>query len=653
MKRNKIRENWFKSVSGSRKNSVPTSLVRKRLSYTRVKFVTFYTRNVINYCNFRRLQNDISSLSYDSRDARNELEICKRQVEDLKRQLQHYVAEIKRTEDLITNKELERNELLDQFKSLSQEANVLESNNHTLESEANQCKVQLSVALDHSTEMERRVEHQENTIRSYEKQIADLSAQVARLEVQLKQTTREQEQCNTEMKQMRDLCQKLDKDKDTLKNELYNKEDRQSQSQRVTNKLNAEMATLREALEEEKSRLEGVEKLLIEARRETTSQRLLNQDLQHEIKELQQTVRDLKEKLLNCETKYKDRKSKVVRTELSDGQGSDQIIPDGYSSPTKSDVPKKRTSLLSTKTLTQHARSHGVFDLTSLETLSERNAQDAKVNRKNLERCDESTHKKLLAKVAIGQPIYCPVCRELIKPRKKAEIEKSPQTGLHNVAKNVDQKQGTIKTTSESSKNEAPGPISLASVKSLTWEDKQLIRMKSKGQTDLTCFEKNDNARGANGKNDNADTKEAQPPGFREVKNVGSDPSIWSEFNMVNDYVPRMKTCRCPKCVSEISLSEPDIRSPIDTAACLKEKSKPSDPNDAKRGAFCKKSQNKPGKGNKEAKSQLSSSSENTEVQTKFDQSSDSSAVFHKVFCVDGVGIKCHCCISSFRRKDD
>ncbi|CAG9762446.1 unnamed protein product [Ceutorhynchus assimilis] len=64
--------------------------------------------------------------------------------------------------------------------------------------------------------MERRVKHQENTIRSYEKQIADLSAQVARQE-QLKQTTREQEQCNTEMKQIRDLCQK---DKDTLKNEL-------------------------------------------------------------------------------------------------------------------------------------------------------------------------------------------------------------------------------------------------------------------------------------------------------------------------------------------------------------------------------------------------------------------------------------------------
>lgn len=53
---------------------------------------------------FRRLQNDLSSVTCDCREARNELEISKRQVEDLKRQLQHYVAEVKRFEDLMSQK---------------------------------------------------------------------------------------------------------------------------------------------------------------------------------------------------------------------------------------------------------------------------------------------------------------------------------------------------------------------------------------------------------------------------------------------------------------------------------------------------------------------------------------------------------------------
>jgi hypothetical protein len=52
----------------------------------------------------RRLQDDLCSVTCDCRDSRKELELYKRQVDDLKTQLQHYVAEVKRTEDLISNK---------------------------------------------------------------------------------------------------------------------------------------------------------------------------------------------------------------------------------------------------------------------------------------------------------------------------------------------------------------------------------------------------------------------------------------------------------------------------------------------------------------------------------------------------------------------
>lgn len=53
---------------------------------------------------FRRIQNELTSCVAECRQAKNELEIAKRQIEDLKTQLQHYVAEVKRTEDLISQK---------------------------------------------------------------------------------------------------------------------------------------------------------------------------------------------------------------------------------------------------------------------------------------------------------------------------------------------------------------------------------------------------------------------------------------------------------------------------------------------------------------------------------------------------------------------
>lgn len=53
---------------------------------------------------FRRLQDDLAACAADNKRTQNDLDIARRQVDDLRRQLQHYVAEVKRTEDLISQK---------------------------------------------------------------------------------------------------------------------------------------------------------------------------------------------------------------------------------------------------------------------------------------------------------------------------------------------------------------------------------------------------------------------------------------------------------------------------------------------------------------------------------------------------------------------
>lgn len=68
-------------------------------------------------------------------------------------------------------KEVERSELLDQFRTLSNEAAHLETSNHNLVTEANQSKVQLSVALEHATDLEKKVESHQAIVQAYEKQV--------------------------------------------------------------------------------------------------------------------------------------------------------------------------------------------------------------------------------------------------------------------------------------------------------------------------------------------------------------------------------------------------------------------------------------------------------------------------------------------------
>ncbi|XP_050293556.1 early endosome antigen 1-like isoform X3 [Anthonomus grandis grandis] len=357
----------------------------------------------------RRLQNELAEKTCDCKDARTELELAHRQVEDLKRQLQHYVAEVKRTEDIISHKELERNELLDQFRCLSQEANILESNNHTLETEATQSKIQLSVALDHSSELERKLDHYEVIIKSYEKQIQDLTGQVARLELQLKQKTMEQEQCNADIKEMRELCVKLDADKANLRSELYSKEDCQFQAQKVNEKFGTEKEALQRALNREKNSLEGVEKLLNETRYQVTQQKLLNQELLEEVGALKKKIEELEDRLTlhgfksnrlrnMSDIKMPSKVNSILSTKTlkqtniyhgSDGllqgaldlldikeneiKGNETALKD--INPTKDQAkPARKTSILSTKTLENIEKYHGsdgklqgVMDLTKLQ----------------------------------------------------------------------------------------------------------------------------------------------------------------------------------------------------------------------------------------------------------------------------------------------
>jgi centrosomal protein CEP135 len=51
-----------------------------------------------------RLQDDLAAVSCEVRNLRNELEASKAESHDLKRQLQTYVCEVRRAEDLISQK---------------------------------------------------------------------------------------------------------------------------------------------------------------------------------------------------------------------------------------------------------------------------------------------------------------------------------------------------------------------------------------------------------------------------------------------------------------------------------------------------------------------------------------------------------------------
>lgn len=88
----------------------------------------------------RRLLNNLAEVECDSRTMKTKLIDADKEIERLKRQLQQYVQEVQRAEELLHRKEEERNEMLDQYRTLSHDAVALEGTNQSLELEAAESK---------------------------------------------------------------------------------------------------------------------------------------------------------------------------------------------------------------------------------------------------------------------------------------------------------------------------------------------------------------------------------------------------------------------------------------------------------------------------------------------------------------------------------
>lgn len=101
----------------------------------------------------------------------NKLDCASKEICDLKQQLQNYVSDVSHIEDILENKERERNEMLDNFRQLSHEASSLENTNNCLANEATNAKSELGLLNAKICDLKMRLEDSESTARSYQQQV--------------------------------------------------------------------------------------------------------------------------------------------------------------------------------------------------------------------------------------------------------------------------------------------------------------------------------------------------------------------------------------------------------------------------------------------------------------------------------------------------
>ncbi|XP_059479846.1 centrosomal protein of 135 kDa isoform X2 [Neocloeon triangulifer] len=267
----------------------------------------------------KRLQDDLSASLKDCKISKRDLDIAQRDVEDLKQRLQNYVSEVQRIENLLSNKEEERNALLEQFHSLSQEAIELETHNTSLKSEAHQVKHSLEVTTGQVSHLEDQLSASKELIFGYESQVVNLTRLVKNLEVELRTVKEQSESFEKDLNAVHELCMKLDSQKESLEDDLKLSNKRSLELEANCAKLKSELETLNLQLQRELASKGAIESVLEENREESMKQRLTNVEMAQELDKIRSEVTKMRQ------TQDRDDVSRYTRVAAEKSQEVDAL----------------------------------------------------------------------------------------------------------------------------------------------------------------------------------------------------------------------------------------------------------------------------------------------------------------------------------------
>ncbi|CAK1545006.1 unnamed protein product [Leptosia nina] len=235
----------------------------------------------------KHLQNSLADANGSLKITKIELEKSRREVDGLKQQLQHYVAEIRRIEELLSQKEAERSDMLEHFASLSVEANILENTNHSLESESASKSLQLQSYISKIQCLEEKVIDKDKLIDSQAARIATLTCNISSMEQEIRLITEEKSVLEQNVHYLKKMCQGLQVNQKASINDTDS--ELKLYESRIRNLSNA-----KEKLELERKELTEkiltTENLLTNARKEIIELKLALQDATTETKSLQERV---------------------------------------------------------------------------------------------------------------------------------------------------------------------------------------------------------------------------------------------------------------------------------------------------------------------------------------------------------------------------
>ncbi|XP_044317491.1 centrosomal protein of 135 kDa isoform X2 [Drosophila rhopaloa] len=249
----------------------------------------------------RRMMDQLSDAQVEVRTLQNKLADSEKQVANMKQQLHKYVQEVKKAEDLLTQKDKERDEMLDHYQCLTQDQATLEGNNHSLECEAAEFRRQICELECEVRGLKDQLQGRQCALDDMEVQLTAARASTRCLERELENARDDLRVQKVDLEARKELCDKLDVEKGKLNAELNEVNEIRKKLERQCEKLRDELrqsSALNQITTETTDQMLG--RLHNDQQRQEDGDIRAKNEMERLQRQLQQTLSHLQEERERC-----------------------------------------------------------------------------------------------------------------------------------------------------------------------------------------------------------------------------------------------------------------------------------------------------------------------------------------------------------------
>ncbi|KAM9797567.1 centrosomal protein of 135 kDa isoform 1-T1 [Syngnathus typhle] len=267
--------------------------LKKQLDETQMVLGRVQKTNELTAKENRRLREDLSTMTRENQTVHGEMDAALRERDELKLRVHSYISAVARVENQLKAKDQEKLDLLERYRTAHLDVEERKHRLQQIEEITNSIRLELLSSEAERQHLHGIVSHKEleiqqyvQALEAYESKVSTLAQTMARLEEELHKAQEEKAGLTSDLASVRELCVKLDADKELTAQSLTSKSMELERVNEELEDVRSEAELLKKQLASERLAIQSVEKLLSTNRQKEIQTHLTASEKESELKVL-------------------------------------------------------------------------------------------------------------------------------------------------------------------------------------------------------------------------------------------------------------------------------------------------------------------------------------------------------------------------------